>query len=261
MLNITGNWRIALSWSAAPLMLGFCLAVILLIGPKPPVAAHIVSVDTRANHKSDFRLAMATSAVFVMCILALLDTWYQQAFNDMAPGFYAVQPPVGIGLGPMGAGSKLMWAGYAAVLGTLAAPFVVEKIFKGKPRMPLFIGCTLSAILMFCMRYVTVNSGFILILLPVLLLFFSSFVNPTIFGFIAKYYPQSVAGRLGGIVHGLAVLGAVLGLGVGSTLLHVTGSYYLPMTVMSSVIFFGGIMVSFMKVPKVFRSSTPEADS
>jgi Na+/melibiose symporter-like transporter len=257
MLNITNNWHVALAWSAAPVAIALVFAIILYIGPKPPITNHVLSYEQQDTYKSDFKLSLTISTTFILFGLAILDTWYQQAFNDMAPGFYAVDPPVGLGLGPMGAGSKLMWAGYASMLGGLVAPVVVEKMFKGKPRIPLFIVCTLSAILMLGMMFMTPQSGVMLVLLPASMLFLSSFVNPTIFGFIAKHYPHSVAGRIGGIASGLAIVGAVLGLIVGSTVLHITGAYYVPMIIMAGVIFIGGISVGFLKVPKVFNTSKP----
>lgn len=257
MLAVTGNWHVALAWSAAPCTIGLVLAVILYLGPKPPVTIPILSDEQQNTYQTDFKLSLSTLTTFVLFTLAILDTWYQQAFNDMAPGFYAVDPPVGLGLGPLGAGGNLMWAGYASMLGGLVAPLVVEKLFKGKPRIPLFIVCTLSAVLMLCMRFMTPDSGSLLIILPALMLFFSSFVNPTIFGFIAKHYPHSVAGRIGGIASGLAIVGAVLGLIVGSTILHITGAYLIPMVVMAFVIFIAGISVAFLKVPEVFKLEKP----
>jgi len=257
MLNLTNNWHAALSWSADPCTVSLVLALILYFGPKPPVIAPVSAGEQRGAYKSDFKLALSTATTFILFALAVLDTWYQQAFNDLAPGFYAVKPPVGLGLGPMGAGSNLMWAGYASMLGGLIAPVVVEKLFKGKPRVPLFIACTLSAIFMLCMRFMTAQSGGLLILLPALMLFFSSFVNPTIMGFIAKHYPHSVAGRIGGIASGMAIVGAAIGLIVGSAILHVTGAYYIPMIVMAGVIFIAGVAVAFLEVPKVFQSSKP----
>ncbi|QIB68706.1 MFS transporter [Aminipila butyrica] len=255
MLNITNNWHTALSWSAAPCAVSLVFAAILYFGPKPPVVTPVSVKEQRDTYKVDFKIALSTATTFILFALAILDTWYQQAFNDMAPGFYSVQPPVGLGLGPMGAGSKLMWAGYASMLGGLIAPVVVEKLFKGKPRIPLFIACTLSAVFMLCMRFMTAQSGVLLILLPALMLFFSSFVNPTIMGFIAKHYPHSVAGRIGGIASGMAIVGAVIGLLVGSAVLHVTGAYYIPMVIMAGIIFVAGIAVAFLEVPKAFQAS------
>ncbi len=255
MLVVTNNWHTALAWSAAPSAFGLALAVILFFGPKPPVITAVSYNKQYDAYKNDFKLSMSLLTTFVIFGLALLDTWYQQAFNDMAPGFYAVAAPVGLGLGPMGAGSKLMWAGYASMLGGLIAPLVVEKMFKGKPRIPLFVVCTLSAGLMLFMKFMTPDSGALLIIVPSLMLFFSSFVNPTIFGFIAKHYPHTVAGRIGGITSGVAIVGAVLGLLVGSSILHITGTYYLPMFIMAVVIFVAGISVALLKVPEVFNTA------
>jgi len=236
-----------------PLLIGLVFSGILAFGPQPAPIAKKVEIGAGEHGKGDLRVAIGCAATWAVFVCIILDCWYQQAFNDLAPGFYAVAPPAGLGLGPIVAGRHLMWAGYASILGTMTAAVVVEKMFKGKPRIPLFVACSLSAILMLCVHFLTSRSGAILTLLPVAMLFFSSFVNPTVLGFVTKHYPGYIAGRVGGIASGLAVIGAVMGLAIGAMLLHVTGYYYVPMVVMAGVIFIAGVGVSFLVPPR----STP----
>jgi MFS family permease len=246
-----GNWHAALAMSAVPPAIGLVFAFIIFFGPKPPVKTALDSPEAIEIHKKDFKLSLGTSAIWVLFIMALFEAWYQQAFNDMAPGFYASDIPVGLGLGDKGAGFRLTWAGYASILGTLIAPVVVDKIFKGKPRVPLAISCTIGAVLVLGMLRLTNESGMILVLLPCGMLFFTSIVNPTIYGYISKHYPDSVVGRLGGTATSLAAAGSVLGLAVGSTMLHLTGFYTVSNIILAVVILIAGLAAGFLKEPKI----------
>jgi MFS family permease len=245
------NWHRALAMSAVPPAVGMIFALIIFFGPKPPVRLIQETEDAQKIHKRDFKLSLGTSAIWVLFIMALFEAWYQQAFNDMAPGFYAADMPVGLGLGAVGAGLKLTWAGYASILGTILAPFLVEKVFKGKPKVPLSISCIIGAGLVLGMLALTNNSGIWLILLPCGMLFFTSIVNPTIYGYIAKHYPDSVVGRLGGTATGLAAGGSVLGLAAGSTALHLTGFYTISNIILAIVIFIAGTAAAFLRQPEI----------
>ena len=245
------NWHRALAMSAVPPAVGMIFALIIFFGPKPPAKLVPENAEAKETHKKDFKLSLGTSAIWVLFIMALFEAWYQQAFNDMAPGFYAADTPVGLGLGAVGAGLKLTWAGYASILGTIVAPFVVEKLFKGKPKVPLATACIIGAGLVLGMLALNPNSGIWLILLPCGMLFFTSIVNPTIYGYIAKHYPDSVVGRLGGTATGLAAGGSVLGLAAGSTALHLTGHYTVSNIILAIVIFIAGTAAAFLKQPGI----------
>jgi MFS family permease len=245
------DWHKALSMSAIPPAVGLVFALIIFFGPKPPVKMVREKAEANEASKRDFKLSMATSAIWVLFIMALFEAWYQQAFNDMAPGFYAADTPVGLGLGPTGAGLKLTWAGYASILGTILAPLIVERLFKGKPKVPLAAACIIGAALVLGMLVLTPNSGIMLILLPCGMLFFTSIVNPTIYGYIAKHYPDNVVGRLGGTATGLAAGGSVIGLAAGSTALHLTGFYTVSNIILAVVILIAGISAGFLKEPGI----------
>ncbi|MBP2650315.1 MAG: transporter transrane protein [Firmicutes bacterium] len=251
MFEATGSWHTALAFSGLPAFIALIFVLIVHYGPKPPAKPDSIGVKT--TETGNFKLVLLSPAIFMAFLLLFLDQFYMQAFNDMAPGFYAADQPVGLGLGPMGAGSRLMWAGYASMIGGLVCPIVVEKIFKGKPRVPLFIVCTLSAVLVYVLRFLTPDSGSLLITLPAAALFCSAFVNPTVFGFIAKHYPENVVGRLGGFATSMGALGSMAGLAAGSTALHITGFYDTSMTILATVVFLGGLTVRFLKPPKTLQ--------
>jgi MFS family permease len=251
MVTHFGDWHMGLAMSAVPPAVALVFALILFFGPKPPVQTVALTPEAIEVSKREFKLSMGTTAIYVLFIMAFFEAWYQQAYNDMAPGFYAADIPVGLGLGFLGAGLKLTWAGYASILGTIAAPFVVDTLFKGKPRVPLAVACIIGALLVLGMLVITPASGIILILLPCGMLFFTSMVNPTIYGYIAKHYPNSSVGRLGGTATGLAAGGSVIGLAVGSTALHLTGFYTVSNIILAVVILIAGLAAGFLKEPKI----------
>ena len=245
------SWRMALTMSAVPPAIALIFAFIIFFGPKPPVTLAPETPEAKKIQTNDFRLSLKTSAIWIVFTMAFFEAWYQWAFNNMAPGFYAVDPPVGLGLGPVVAGLKLTWAGYASMLGTVAAPFVFEQMFKGKPKAPLTICCMISAVLILGLLPVTKESGIILILLPCGMLFFSSVVNPTIYGYMSKHYPESAVGRIGGIATFLAAGGSCIGLAVGSAALHLTGSYTVPNIILAIVVLIAGSSAIFLKDPGI----------
>jgi MFS family permease len=138
--------------------------------------------------------------------------------------------------------------------GTLVAPFLTEKVFKHNPKPTIFLGLTVAGLGILSFQKLTPTAGdLILIGVPCVVLFFSSFVNPTIFGYVAKHFPPNIAGRLGGFIMLWFVFGATAGLGIGSYLLSSTGFYWKPMLLLSIVTFFGAIAVLFLKPPKMFE--------
>jgi MFS family permease len=251
-----GNWHSALMMSAIPPAIGAVLAVVILFGPKPPARVTAVAVEDPALNAVNMKRSLATVAIWVLFVMAFFEAWFQQAYNDMAPGFYAVPVPVGLGLGPVGAGQALTWAGYASIVGTIIAPFIVDKLFKGNPKWPLAIACVISAAFTMGMHVVTKDSGILLVLLPCAMLLFSSIVNPTIYGYIANHFPSGVSGRLGGTATSLAGFGSFVGLAIGSTALAVTGGYTVSMNILAVVVLIAGCASIFIKEPHLKQPET-----
>jgi MFS family permease len=137
------------------------------------------------------------------------------------------------------------------MLGTITAPFVFEQIFKGKPKVPLTFCCIISAVLILGLLSVTKDSGIILILLPCGMLFFSSVVNPTIYGYMSKHFPVNAVGRIGGIATFLAAGGSCIGLAVGSAALHITGYYTVSNIILAIVILIAGSSAIFLRDPGI----------
>jgi len=92
-----------------------------------------------------------------------------------------------------------------------------------------------------------------LALLPICILFFSSFVNPNEVGYIAKYYPDTVTGRLGGFVNAGGPGGAAVGVAIGAVLLCKYQSFLPNMNVKMALFILGAIAVWLVSPPKGFE--------
>jgi MFS family permease len=249
------NWSAAISWTAVFPAVGMLFALIVLFGSKPVVSQAAVTETKKEKWLSgEFKLALVGgSTVWVLSLMGLIDSWCQRQYDNMMPGFYAADFPQGLGFGALGS-TKLTLASLFMMAGTLVAPFLTEKVFKHNPKPTIFLGLTVAGLGILGFQKLTPTTGdLILIGVPCVVLFFSSFVNPTIFGYVAKHFPPNIAGRLGGFIMLWFVFGATAGLGIGSYLLSSTGFYWKPMLLLAIVTFCGAIAVLLLKPPKMFQ--------
>lgn len=255
MLGIVGDWKSALAWTAIFPAIGMVFGLITILGHKPLAPQGVVpKTDDDVLFSPDFKKALLYITVYVLALMGLIDSWCQQTYNAMMPGFYSADFPVGLGFGALGS-VKLTWASFAMMAGTLVAPVVTENVFKGNPKPTVFIGLGIAGAMILTVQKLTPQSSdFMLIVIPCLVLFFSSFVNPTIFGYVAKHYPAGVAGRLGGFIMFFFVFGATFGQGISSYMLSKTGFYWAPMFLLAIVTFIGAVVVLFLRPPKGFEA-------
>jgi MFS family permease len=249
---VGNNWMSALAWTSVFPAIAIVFALIVLFGPKRTVVHTAESGNTEGA--GDYKKALLYSTVYVLALMGLIDSWCQQVFNGMMPGFYNAEiASGGLGLGAMGS-TKLSLAAFFMMAGTLVAPYVNDKIFKGNPKPTIFIGLAVAAAFILAIQKMTPTTGDLMLVgVPCGILFFSSFVNPTIFGYVAKHYPGEIAGRLGGFIMFFFVIGSAAGLGISNSLLSRTGSYMSPFFLLAIVTLCGGIAVMFLKPPKGFE--------
>ncbi len=254
MLKVTGNWQAAMAYDAILPVIGMVFALIVMFGPKSPVVNTVKSLDTKNSvFSGDLKKALGYTTFWILLLMFFIDSWSQQAYLDIAPAFYGSAVPMGLGLDPLTAGSKLAWASYAMMAGTLVAPVITEKIFKGNAKPTVFIGLIIASVSVLGVRTLSADSGLLLVVIPCIILFFSSFVNPTVMGFVAKNYPDTITGRLGGLITGLGIYGAAIGVAVGSVLLGKFNSYIPNMDVLAVLMCLGAIVVLFLRKPKGFE--------
>lgn len=258
MYTATGNWQSAIALLALPNVVGFIFALIVVLGPKPPTIINTVE-DKSAERQHLFRKALGGITIYILVLMAFFDSWTQQAFNDVGSNYYAANVPLGLGFGPVKAGALLALAPIFSALGTLVAPVLTEKVFKGKPAPTVFIGLIVGAIAVFVVRFLQPTQDALLTIVPCIIMFFTSFVNPTVYGYVAKKYPAAIAGKLGGLAMGIGVFGATLGVGISGALVSGFKSYIPSMNVMAIVCIIGALLAFALRPPKGFVTEGDDA--
>ena len=250
-----GDWQLAMLYVGILPVIALAFAFVVLFGPKPVEvqAEHAKTVRT-AEQSNDLRKALLGITFWMLLIMMVIDSWCQQAWVNIAPAFYASPTPLGLGIDPLAAGQMLSWGSYAMMAGTLLTPFVTAKIFKGNFKALITAGLLISAAGMFFFRGLDSSSGTMLTLLPIIVLFFSSFVNPNVVAYIARQYPDTVTGRLGGFVNAGGPGGAAVGVAIGSVLLSKYQSFLPNMNVLIFLFVVGAIAVWFVVPPKGFEA-------
>ncbi len=244
----TGSWQSALTYLAAVGIIGLVMTIIVIFGPKPPA---ITDERIKEEHSAaEFKAAITKPVTWfaIFCIFAM--SWVYQAFNDMTPGYMALDAPVGLGKGPAGAG-LLVGAQLSFMVGSILCGIICEKVFKGNPKILVSIGFLLGAFftLLIKFQFITSNEGALITVLT-LASFFFAFVNPLCMGYIAKNYPQKITGKLGGLAMGIGIFGGTAGVSAGAAALHTTGLYQMSITIMCIVCMVGFFLSFGLKTQK-----------
>jgi len=257
-LQSTGSWQVALAWMSVSMVIAFVFAMIVALGGKPPVQQEVKGENVGSG--VDFKKALLLVATWAGIGCAFLNSWEYQAFNDLTPSYLAVEPPVGLGFGPMGAGKFMMVAQIAYMLGSLLSGIIAEKVFAGRARPMVMIGAVVSAVCCFSVKFSGVCTSDSLLLLALILFgFFAGLVNPQVYAFIAKNYPEHITGKIGGLTIALGGFGATIGVAAGAFALHTTGFYWMSVNLVAIVGIAGFIIGVLLNPPKVFGSSKSQS--
>lgn len=241
----TGSWHAALTWLAPISVIGIAITLIMAFGPKPPEAE---TDKTEDQGKSDYRAALHMPVTWVAIACVVMLAWIYQAFMDLTPNYLGYAPPVGLGKGEVGAGNIMAIVQIVYMAGAMIGGFVTDKIFKENGRPMLLIGFLMGGIFGFLIKFPFITgNGTLLTVCLVLAGVCYSFVIPQAIGYLAKYYPRHITGRLGGLAWGIGIFGGAAGVAAGSTALHVTGLYQMSINIMVGVClagFFTGIFLT-----------------
>jgi MFS family permease len=252
--ELAGTWQVALAWQSVSAVIGLLLAIVLLFGPKAPGQGQVRTRDTGAVFdKGDFRFAMRQPVSWVGIAVIFCVIWVMAAFLDLTPGYFAIDPPTGVGYGRMTAGKLMMIVQIAFIFGSAATGFVLEKVFKGAARPVITIGYVVFAVFAISILWPAVYKNMsALIGCLAVAGFFQAWVVPNIFAFISKHYPAHIAGKLQGSWFGIGQFGGALGVAVGATALHNTGNYRMSIVIVGVVSMVGFILAQFLTPAKAF---------
>lgn len=254
VFQLTGNWAAAMAWLSGFCFIGLILTLLMAWGPRVPVVNDTLGVCNPAIAAgSDFKVALRQRATWIGILCVFLLSWASQAFNDLTPAFIAVEPPVGIGLGPMEAGKMMMIYQIAFMAGAVASGIITEKIFAGRTKPVVLLGFLVSAVFCLAIKYTAVTANSMLLQLCLVGAgFFMSFVNPQVMAFIAKNYPEHITGKIGGMTMGIGIFGGTAGVIAGSVALHTTGLYQVSINIVGLVAAGGFIAAMWLNPPRDF---------
>ncbi|MBN1626377.1 MAG: MFS transporter [Deltaproteobacteria bacterium] len=252
LFTSTGNWQTAFAWLNVGNFAALILTLIVALGPRPPLEKQD-TVEAPQTGGSDFRLALLQIATWAGIACGFLNSWEYQAFNDLIPNYLAIDPPVGIGLGVIGAGNLMSICTIAYMIGSILSGVISEKFFSGRSMPVVILGFLISAVFAFAVKYPYMYSNKTILLVCLILIgFWAAVINPQVCAFIAKNYPEHISGKIAGIAMALFGFGATLGLSAGSYALHKTGLYMMSINLVAAAALLGVIAAFFMKPPKVF---------
>jgi DHA3 family macrolide efflux protein-like MFS transporter len=168
-----------------------------------------------------------------------------------------VASPVGLGVGAVGAGKLMTTVLLAGIVASILGGILVDKVCGGRVRPVVLTGFILliaSPISLLVPEIFNQRSALILCLM--LAGTATPFINPVILGFAAKTFRPSVVGRVVGSWMSVGLFSGAAGVMVGSGALEATGSYRLPMEILSAIAATGLVAALFIYPAKA--NSTAE---
>ncbi|HSV52382.1 MAG TPA: MFS transporter, partial [Burkholderiaceae bacterium] len=171
--------------------------------------------------------------VFWFGLVALcLCYWVGLSFNSLGPGYLAVDPPVGAGYGPQGAGGLMLLFTVAGIVGPPLGGYLIDKLFDGRSRPLIAIGWALGAVCYTAVLFAPIyGNSFVLGAVLLAAGLSNPFVNVTLMSYAAKVFPPHAVGRVSGIWLSLSFLAGSAGVMVCSLALRSTGTYTLPLLI------------------------------
>jgi hypothetical protein len=221
----------------------FVVAVSVVSRRYLPAAPAEASISAPANISN-----LVFTRHFLAGILALsCGVWTQQTFNSLTPGYLAVLPPMGLGVGALVAGKLMNTVLGAGVIASVVGGVLVDKVFSGQVRPVVLTGFVLFAICPILLMIPQIcNQRFALILCLMLTGTATPFINPVLLAFAAKTFPPSVVGRVIGSWMGVALFSGAAGVMMGSAELSSTGTYRSSMQIISAIAVLGFFTALFV---------------
>jgi MFS family permease len=254
IFNATGNWITALAMLGIPAVLCFIFVLIMKFGPSAPVMPQAAAPDNVGIvSDSDFKLALKEKLFFISLMILIAFNWSFQGFTGLVPGYLAVDPPTGLGLGAQTSGSIFSLYSLFFMIGSMCSGFIGRYVFKNKLKVSLAVAFIVGAVLKLSILLPGVgNNQAALTACFIIAGFFFTWGSPMLFAYLTQCYPANVMGRIGGIVQGLGTLGASVGVAIGSFALNATNSYYIPVGLIGAMCLVGFILTLFLYKPKIF---------
>jgi MFS family permease len=255
-----GNWNIAIGVLGVVCIVGLILSIIWLKGPKPPQVDESIDIAAASKGESAFKLAARSGAFFAGIAACFCASWIQQAVNDLTPNHLG-DTFIGLGWGAANGGAVLSFFSIAYLFGSIASGILLSTLFKGKARLlnPIaFIIAAATIAVLLLPQFINPDPSHpglppaALIVAMIVSGFFMGMPMASTQSFISINYPESIAGRVGGVSMGLGIVGGTVGVAVGSGALAATGNYNVSVIIVAVICVIGAVGSIPLKRPKAF---------
>jgi MFS family permease len=256
------GWQSALARLAVvPIVAAVFYIVVVIVTRKvvlPSVEAHDAEMGGSIDHA--FKKLAKTPVLYLLILMGICYTWSLNAFNDLTPGYMAIDPPMGIGKGAVFAGSVMIAVQLGNVVGSLLSGICITKLFKGNSKVALFVMFLIN-----CICCISIKASFVYDNLPVLIValflvgFSISNIMPNVAFFASTRLPVIIVGRVYGTALGVGLIVGSLGVSLGSAALLMTGTYTVSIMIVGAIALIGSFGALGIKRPKVFGAKEKEA--
>ncbi|MBP2652286.1 MAG: transporter transrane protein [Firmicutes bacterium] len=241
--SMAGSWQGGLAWLSVIIAIGIVYMLFvwnLAKNAQTPVTAAL-EADT-APSENFFKMIVRNPAFWLGLAVMAFSNWANNAFNDLAPGFFAADPPLGVGYGPQMAGQLASGNMFGIMLGIFCGGIIIDKVFKGRSGLLVMIGFAANLILYNGVLADSINSN-LSILVPWLL--FAGFVNPfTAVGnqyFAVRSFSPKIIGKVAASWTCISNFVGSFGVMAGSYALHSTGNYHASFALVAIICILGFI--------------------
>lgn len=240
---MTGSWQRGAAMCSIVSVIALILSIIVALKKQPHVVDETMFTDISPEEEGALYKSVWKQPLIFMCIIvAVAFGWGFNVFNDLIPGYAAVDVPVGAGYGAVTAGNMLSMGQVGFMIGALLAGMLIIRLVKGKVALPLFVFFIIAAVAMFLLNQSAVIGTYATMQVVVIVAGFClGCINPLNMGFIATNYHPAICGRLGALAMALCTLGGVIGLAIGSVALSATGYYHVTIILLGVICIVGAI--------------------
>ena len=241
--TMAGSWQTGLAWLSVIIVVGIIYMLFtwnLAKNHQPPATAAMEA--DKASDGNFFKMIVHNPAFWLGLAVMAFSNWANNAFNDLAPGFFAAAPPLGAGYGPEKAGQLASGNMFGIMLGIFAAGIIIDKVFKGRSGLLVMVGFAANLILYNGVLFDSIHSnpG---ILVPWLM--FAGFVNPfTAVGnqyFAVRTFSPKIIGKVAASWTCISNFVGSFGVMAGSFALHSTGNYHASFALVAVICVLGFI--------------------
>lgn len=255
------NWRAAVSLLMVGPIAVAILSVITVVLAKEsslPDEDLPVNIAVDTGSESDFLYVVKQPVLYMIVVIASLYMWLSSTLTDMGPGYLAIDPPMGVGYGPVEAGYLMNFLTFGNLFGSIViVGFMLEKVLKRKAK-PLIMAAFLImfvAILAIKFPVVYENPAMLRLALFAAGIGCTCAMTPLVV-FVTTNFPAQIVGKILSIVYGIYMIVGAAGMSINSAALYNSGTYQLPLTIVSIVAIAGFIPAALLYVPKRFRGFT-----